>query len=145
MNKNKSDIMNRDEKALLVEQFKVLHVKIDSEFEIVNNRLKTIEEQVTKTNSRVTHNEKDIIDLKLEDKNHVIRCPVAPKLEDFKDEIRKDFEDINFFIRHPKLGVALLTAFIFIFIGSGIAFLNAFKKDVDELNASDKIRIENTK
>ena len=85
---------------------------MDAEFGVVNEKITNILAQVIKTNSRVTHNEKDIVDLKIEDKNHIIHCPVAPKLEALEDELL----EYKMFKKYPKIFVIACGIFTLISI-----------------------------
>ena len=128
----------------LEEKFRGLHIQFDAEFSLINERLNNILNQTIKTNSRVTHVEEDIVALKIQDRDHIIYCPIAPKLEEYKKEQEKKLEDITFFSRHPKLGIAILTIFMIIFLGSSLAFLNSFKKNVKEIR-TEQIKTEQIK
>lgn len=103
-------------KELFEEKLKGLHIKIDSEFEVLNNRLETIEEQVKKTNGRT---------VKLEELSNIhtlaintqqINCPNTLKIA----AMDKNMEDVNFFIRHPKLFIAGMTIVVLLTIATFI-------------------------
>lgn len=89
-------------KELFEEKFKGVHIKIDSEFQVVNNRLAAIEEQVRKTNGRTTELEKLTNLHSIGINTQQINCPNTKKIA----EMETNMQDVNFFIRHPKLFIA---------------------------------------
>jgi hypothetical protein len=100
------------------------------EFMVLNNRMTTqdvtlarIELQTTKTNGRVTSLEGVINDVKLDEKEHVINCPVKEELVlidkklDLKkadtdkklEELNVDLREYRFFKKYPKIAIGVLT------------------------------------
>lgn len=103
-------------KELFEEKLKSIHIQLDSEFAVVNNRLAAIEEQTRKTNGRVTELEKlsNLHTLTLNTSQ--INCPNTRKIA----EMDKNMEDVNFFIRHPKLFIAGMATVIILTIATFI-------------------------
>lgn len=102
---------------------------LDKCFEVINNQLKTVIEQVTRTNNRVTH---------LEDKSHERQVVIDDfrHLEtEFKcvrekvDEIDKSLLEVWFFKKYPKVFIGIITAAVLATFG--ISFFN--KKDMKEI------------
>lgn len=60
---------------------------LDQRFNDVDKTLARIEEQTTKTNSRVTHLEEKIGVLEKQDVEHIINCPVLPRVEKIEDDM----------------------------------------------------------
>lgn len=104
--------MSQTEFQLLQEQLKGMTTLMNSQFLGVNERL-------DKINGKVAHHEEQINEALVERarnreeqkhviEGHILNCPQSTKIE----KISKDLEDVNFFIRHPKLFVAGLVLVI---------------------------------
>jgi len=83
---------------------------LDSEFKRIHETLGYIKEQTTKTNSRVTHLEDAVIELRLADSTHIINCPLGIEVKNIKegvkenkDEIDKELLEYKFFKKYPKM------------------------------------------
>jgi hypothetical protein len=103
-------------KELFEEKLKSIHIQLDSEFAVVNNRLAAIEEQTRKTNGRITKLEELSNIHTLAINTQQINCPNTKKIS----EMDKNMEDVNFFIRHPKLFIAGMATVILLTIATFI-------------------------
>jgi lipid II:glycine glycyltransferase (peptidoglycan interpeptide bridge formation enzyme) len=94
-----------DYRLYLEEKFNSLHAKLDF-----------IKDQTTKTNNRVTHLEEQR-DQYLETR---VDVETLEKLENKLDCFEKKFEDVSFFIRHPKILITLLVTLVLISLATAI-------------------------
>jgi hypothetical protein len=99
---------------------------MNAHFSNVKDSLDSIKKDTALTNSRVTHLEDDFEKEKEKTEkaiaygNHVIdsrvtECPNIvrfEKLEGKMEGIESKFEDVMFFVRHPKLFIILITFFV---------------------------------
>lgn len=90
-------------KSLLHDVLSGYTARSESQYAIIENELKYIKEQTTRTNSRTTELEKrvknvkkeilnvnnDIKDLQTEDKLHILECPVVEDLNTVKERIEE--------------------------------------------------------
>ena len=72
---------------------------IENKFNVIDIKLSHILEQTTKTNGRVTALEKDVNALKINEINHIINCPIKPKLEVIEKEVNKSTNVKSFLIK----------------------------------------------
>jgi hypothetical protein len=140
------------ELKLIDEKFSGLTKLVNAQFGAVDTKLEMIHEQTKKTNGRVTELE-DAFYTDKEYVHHVIdtRVTDCPNVKIIAgaytkiDTLEKSLEDVSFFIRHPKLAVAILTGFVVIFLGVGVGFYATFRKDVSTITEGNKTVIENQK
>jgi hypothetical protein len=114
------------------EKFRSVHLQINTEFEITNDRLDKIEIQTTRTNGRVTQLEKDEI-------SHLVTCPVSGKLETLATKIEKDIDNLyeeievvnnelleyKFWKKFPTISlIGVVVAVILMGIAMGNLYLN---------------------
>ena len=83
-------------------------------FKTLTEILKRIESQTTKTNGRVTVLEERVHEMDLQDWEHLLNCPQAPRV----DQINKDLEEYRVAKKYPKL-----TAGVLVVIGAGVILL----------------------
>jgi hypothetical protein len=106
---------------------------LESEFKHIRTELLYIKEQTTKTNSRVSHVEDEIVSLKLADANHVINCPISSRV----DKIDDDLMEVRVAKKYPKLTILIVAiAIIVTLIGSieTIKSLKLLENRVDLIN-----------
>ena len=115
---------NEDYRKYLDSRFEGLAKVMSAQFINIHDKLDGIEKQTTKTNNRVG---------KLEDKevNHIINCPVAPKV----DQIDKDLAEYRMIRKYPKIGVTLIAFTVILFIYSLNKIIH--KQDVLQGNQND--------
>lgn len=130
--------MSADEIGIVSEQIKGLTTLINAQFLEVHERLDKINGKVGKHDDQITEvlieraknreEQKNIVP------NHIATCPLNGKVNDientvdgFKDckdkinVIEKSLEDVNFFMRHPKLFIAGLSIVVILTVAT---FLN---------------------
>jgi hypothetical protein len=108
---------------------------LQSEFKHIRSELSFIKEQTTKTNSRVSHLENDIVSLKLSDANHVINCPVNPKV----DQIKDDLEEYRVMKKYPRLAIILITVFVVITVFSYFEIRSSQREMQSEIKLNNEI------
>lgn len=100
-----------------------LHSEIIGLKNLMETQFKGINERLDKINGRVGKNEDKVNDMLIErarymeeQKNttalHYLNCPNNEKIE----EIRTNFQDVEFFTRHPKLFIGGMTVIIILTI-----------------------------
>lgn len=123
-----------DFRELLNEKFKSLQTSIDMsnysvelKFKTVQTTLNSIEEQVKKTNGRVTKLEEVTQSLILKDATHLLNCPqgnrikeIENEIENYKTKMNTDLEEYNFFKRYPKIAIGTI-AFLVVIMLLGIS------------------------
>ena len=72
--------------------------KIESTYSIIDVKLNNIQEQTSKTNGRVTKLEDAVKTLQINDNNHIINCPQAPKLQKLQQDVDSVKNVKNFLI-----------------------------------------------
>lgn len=122
---------NSDYRLYLEEKFEGMGKLINAHFINLDERLEKIEIQTTKTNGRVTELEHEFI-------SHPINCPQGQKIE----ELNKTMEDVKFFVKYPKLAVAIASVFIMIFLGSAIAFYSGLKTNLKQSRENKELLIK---
>lgn len=141
--KNNGDEMSKQELELIEEKFKGLASLINARFENVEDRLDEIKTHVERTNGRVTELEKKEREYAhIVDTRH-INCPNLNLMNSCHDKIEKmdeKLQDLNFFLRHPKLFIAGMTVIILLTL---VTFLNnnplkAFQKEPPKTEQSPK-------
>lgn len=60
---------------------------LQGEFKNINDKLDKIKADTQKTNDRVTKLEDEVNELKLKEVQHIINCPVLPKVEKIEDDV----------------------------------------------------------
>lgn len=153
--------MTKDERELIEEKFKFLHLQLDSDMTLIGKDLTFIKEQTTKTNNRVTHLEENVDKMDEEFRaeiawgHHIVdvralECPnvkvfaeLRKDISDVKKEKSKDIDSIkeglleyNFMKKYPK-SILIIGAFgILLVIAVIVNAINTTKglykiKDVD--------------
>jgi hypothetical protein len=107
-----------DYRKYLELEFSSIHKALDQ----LTTDVKEVVKQTTRTNSRVTHLE----EFKVEGEE-AIRTRVQPhdfgKLVEKVECIEREFRDVGFFVRHPKLFIGLLVVIIGVTVASGVVDL----------------------
>ena len=114
--------MTQDEKDLLNEKFLSIHNEIVSGNNLINQKLDTLNETVLRQNSRIGKLEtfkenmnENILPTRITpDKFECVVKEINGKI----DKIEKDFSDVSFYLRHPKLFVAGLIVIIALSLGA---------------------------
>lgn len=127
----------------LEEKFLGIQTQINAHFKASNDLLGEINSHVQLTNSRVTHNEDVIEELKIAGVKHIIECPVVPKVT----KIEEDLAEYRFFKKYPKLGLMIILMCLVIF---GMTLYGTFdrgriKNDLKEYNHQIVITIDSLK
>ena len=78
-------------KELFEEKLKSLHIQLNSEFEVLNNRLETIEEQVKKTNGRTIKLEELTNLHTLSINQYSNKCPQEARIRTVEDNLLTGF------------------------------------------------------
>jgi len=123
--------MTKDDREYLNERFDVFGKLINAQFLNVNERLERIETQTTKTDGRISSNENKIIDLEKKDLTHILDCPMAPKIE----KINEELSEYRLFLKHPKLGIAVIAGAVLFFIATTFIGIENAKSSYSEENA----------
>jgi len=148
-----------NEYRVLSEQLKGLTTLINAQFQEVHERLDKINGKVALHDVQITEALIERARNREEQKHiiptHVLSCPINGKVSDiensiteFKDckvkieKIEKGLEDVNFFVRHPKLFISILVALTLLTLATFLenSPLRIFTDRVDSGN-----RIEATK
>lgn len=133
--------MSADELKYIEEKFKGLTSLMNARFENVDDKLDEINKHVQVTNGRVTELEKKEREYAhIVDTRH-INCPNLNLMNSCHDKIEKmdeKLQDLNFFLRHPKLFIAGMTVVIILTLAT---FLNdnplkAFQKEPPKTEVS---------
>lgn len=114
--------MTQDERDLFEEKIKGIATLINARFTVVDEKLEQIHAEAKRTNSRVTH---------LEEYKEMVNTTILPNrvtpeklnclVEDCHKKIEgieKKFEDMAFFLRHPKLFIAILVTIVILTLGT---------------------------
>src|SRR3972149_11434315 len=130
---------NPDYRLYLEEKFEGLAKHINAQFVNVHDKLdnldqKTgrVEKQTIKTNGRVTQ-------LEIDSANHVINCPVAPKI----DKIEEDLMEYRMAKKYPKIMIGIIVIFVLLGIYWASQFnikMEGLKTEVDMINTPVKTR-----
>lgn len=135
--------MSADELKYIEEKFKGLTSLMNARFENVDDKLDEINKHVQVTNGRVTELEKKEREYAhIVDTRH-INCPNLNLMNSCHDKIEKmdeKLQDLNFFLRHPKLFIAGMTVVIILTLAT---FLNdnplkTFQKEPPKTEQSPK-------
>lgn len=118
--------------SLFDEKFKGIHVKMDAEFSVINAELKQIKNQVTLTNSRVTHLEENVVSLKLKEVSHFTDCPNVLKIENIGNELI----EYRIFKKYPKIAIGMLAITCFIVIATTMITIEKFKVSATTMQQS---------
>jgi len=81
---------------------------LQGEFKNLHQKLDDIKSDTGKTNSRVDHLEDDVNELKLRNVEHLIECPVKPRVR----AIEKDLEEYHFMKNYPKAIVTIIAVVV---------------------------------
>jgi hypothetical protein len=100
-------------KELFDEKIKGIHIQLDTEFKMINERLEKIEAQTTKTNGRVTTIEQNNI-------RHIIECPVVSRVNKLEERANRFY----FFEKYPAFTVVTIVVFGMVLIMSFLASVN---------------------
>lgn len=92
---------NEDYRKYIEEKFRGFTKLMDANFNNVLDKLDSIEEQTKKTNGRVTKLEQEVEQIKLDDINHIIKCPLNNEVKQIKD----DLLEYKFMKKYPKLSL----------------------------------------
>ena len=103
-----------NEYKILSEQIKGLATLINAQFQEVHDRLDKINGKVATHESQITEvlieRAKNREEQRHVVTNHILTCPVSKDLTGLK----KTLDDLNFFIRHPKLFIGILVTIVII-------------------------------
>lgn len=112
---------------------------LESHFERLHESNARIEEELIKVSKRIDVNKDDIDELKLKSIEHIIECPVKPRVRD----IEKDLEEYRFFKKYPKIFIGTISVLVLCVIVSFIATKNNIKAEVENTKASltEEIRL----
>jgi len=120
-----------NEYRVLSEQLKGLTTLINAQFQEVHERLDKINGKVALHDVQITEALIERARNREEQKNiiptHILSCPLNGKLSALEDSvselegcgnkiktIEKSLEDVNFFLRHPKLFIGMLVVLVLI-------------------------------
>ena len=114
--------MNIDERTYIEERMSSFVTLINARFTNVDEKLEDIHKEQLRTNGTVKKHTEQIDEALIErarnrqeQKQHVeVLCECKEKL----GKIEKDFSDVSFYLRHPKLFVAGLIVIIALSLGS---------------------------
>lgn len=104
--------MTDEYKELLDIKFSHLLEKMEDNFTIVHTKLSSIDEQVKKTNGRVTKLEKDVVNIEKRDLTHILNCPQTQKINDINDQLM-EYKIIK---KYPKFFLAAFVILVIIII-----------------------------
>ncbi len=106
---------NKDFRDLIDEKFANVQRQLDLRFNNMQKTLDSIEEQTKKTNGKVLKLEDKMQNVELQEATHSIRCPKAKDFEHLeqsiatlKADVDNRLQDVSFFVRNPKLGLAII-------------------------------------
>lgn len=138
--------INTDYKELLNEKFTSLHKQSELQYNNLLDKLSSIDEQVKRTNGRVITLENKVSELEKKDLTHSLSCPKTKVFEhleksiaELKEDMDRKLQDVNFFVRNPKLGLAIIVTAVLFTIFSYFEIKNYI------LNQIDKPKTEITK
>ena len=77
--------LTKIEKENIDLKFKAVHIKMDSEFGVINKTLVQILAQTTKHNQRMSKIEECVDDIEKREITHVVDCPIAAQVRDLED------------------------------------------------------------
>ena len=107
------------EYKVLSEQIRGLTTLINAQFLEVHERLDKINGKVAKHDEQITEALIERARNRQEQKaiipEHILTCPVSRDIIDFKKDFsafKKTLEDLNFFVRHPKLFIGTLVVIV---------------------------------
>ena len=104
---------------------------LEEKFESLHDKLDLIHDEVKLTNSRVNHLEeqKEQYLLTRVDKND-LRC-LDKKIDEEIETINEKFQDVTFFIRHPRLFIGGIVVLVLLAFATFLTNnpLNIFQKD----------------
>jgi len=75
---------------------------------LIHQSLNNIDKHLEKLNGSVATNIKDIQQLKINEVEHVINCPVMPKVE----KISEDLEEYHFIKKYPKILLVVIAILV---------------------------------
>jgi hypothetical protein len=110
-----------DYRLYLEEKFEGIHKIMSARFENVEDKLDGIWAEARKTNSRVTHLEDDVVNVKLCIKDEFVRienevdntiADVHSRITKAIEERDKDLEEYHIVKRYPKAALAVLFVFL---------------------------------
>lgn len=132
---------NKDFRDLIDEKFSNIQRQLNLQFSAMHKTLQTIEEQTKKTNGRVTKLEEKQQALELSEATHAIRCPKAKDFEHLEQSIAtlkadmdNKLQDVSFFVRNPKLGLAIIVIAVVISLFSYFEVKNYIDNQVIKNN-----------
>jgi len=85
-------------KEILKDSIEEIKSTLENQFQIFKIQLDTIQKDVSKMNNQIEKNETDIVNLKLDDKNHYINCPQNAKIELLQKEVNQVVTSKKFLI-----------------------------------------------
>lgn len=86
----------------------------------IHFQLKTIVEQTTKTNGRVTRLEEVTRGMESFKETHFLSCPLRKDLENYKEQMRNDFLLWAVIRKYPKVSTILAVVLILLLVASGL-------------------------
>lgn len=138
---------NDDHRKYLEEKFNSINNLMNVQFDNINNKLQSIEEQTKKTNVRVTKLEQTVVDIQLSEAKHTYNCPQNKRFDDiekalaeYKREQEVKMLEYNFFKKYPKSFIAGIAVVVILLLLSYNIGLTSFKN-----TTQNQAKIENTK
>lgn len=132
---------NKDFRDLIDEKFSNIQRQLDLQFGAMHKTLGSIEEQTKKTNGRISDAEKKLQALELSEATHSIRCPKAKDFEhmeksiaDLKNDVDTKLQDISFFVRNPKLALAIIVVAVIVSLFSYFEVRNYISIQAEKTN-----------
>ena len=107
--------MSREERDLINEKFTGVFGRLDSNFELLHQKLTAIEEQTKKTNGRVNALEEKTRLLELQNATHDSMCPQIPAIKKLQEDVNK-VKTVKNFILGALAVIASASAIVYTFI-----------------------------
>lgn len=106
-------------KELFEEKFKGLHLQMDTEFALLNERinstntiLERVEQQTIRTNGRVTALEEKVSKVTTAETLHIVNCPNTEEIK----KLKENQLEYNFIKKYPKLTIGAIAIIVILFI-----------------------------
>ena len=121
----------------LEEKFKALQQAQHGYFREVHDRFDNIDKSNTARNNRLEKVENCIEELKEKESEHIINCPLVPKVED----IEKDLMEYRMIRKYPKIFILLVTIAV---LGSMYGVMRITNRQVNSavMSSTDTLRTE---
>lgn len=124
---------NSPDYRLMIEQrFKDLITLMNARFNMVDADNKEINDHLKELNGTVKDHTKEIVALKVNDELHIVACPAMPEIRTIKDNL----QEYDFFKKHPKLALIIISIFVIGMIISAIGTV----KTISNSAASKEIK-----